>query len=195
VPRNPGDVRQGCRYRNDRDDAFRILNQAQARGEQLDKQLLREIMRYIEYANHITFSVVRAHEDRIRRKTNNQENEYLYILGEIDRETLGNRVMLSNRAVVKDRAFLDIYLAIGLMTDQICEDIIRNRNTNTNAMHKTIRKWSAYFNMELVKALMLHDSKREIEIFDDWGKCIKKYENKNAMVEEVQRFKDIYESL
>ncbi len=202
VPRNPNDiVQRGCRYRNDRDDAFRILNQkrqgVRQPGPALNneqKQLLKEIMDYIEYANHITFSVVRQHEDRIRTKTNNQENEYLYILGDIDRETLGNRVMLGHRAVVKDQAFLDIYSAIGLMTDQICDDIIRNRNFDINEKHRTVRKWSAYFNMELVKALMLHDSKREIEVFYNWTKQIVKYENKNKMIEESNNFKNIYES-
>jgi hypothetical protein len=47
--------------------------------------------------------------------------------------------------------------------------------------------------MELIKALLLHDSKREIIMFiKDWAQTPKKYENKNQMVEDIQKFKEIY---
>jgi hypothetical protein len=101
--------------------------------------------------------------------------------------------MLSHKAVQKDQVFLDIYRAIGLMTDQICENIVNNNTINIDNIANTISKWSAYFNMELIKALLLHDSKREIEMFiKDWAQTTKKYENKNQMVEDIQKFKEIY---
>jgi hypothetical protein len=89
--------------------------------------------------------------------------------------------------------FLDIYRAIVLMSDQISEDVMNNTTNHVDDIDNTINKWSAYFNMELIKALMLHDSKREIELFVNWTKMTKKYENKNTMTEDMKRFKDIYE--
>jgi hypothetical protein len=138
---------------------------------------------------------VTQHEDRINTKNNNIDNEYLYILGEISKETLGSRLMSNHKAVQTDQVFLDIYRAIVLMSDQICGDIMNNTTINVDDIDNTINKWSAYFNMELIKALMLHDSKREIIIFMNWTKITKKYENKNTMTEDMKLFKDIYEGV
>lgn len=195
IPRAPQEPR--CRERYIRDDALvkitRNIHVYKANKQHDNINKANQITEYIRYANHIKEVTVPAHEDRIRDKSNNIDNEYLYILGEISKETLGSRLMLCHKAVQKDQVFLDIYQAIGLMTDQICEDIVNNNNVDEIA--NTINKWSAYFNMELIKALMLYDSKREIELFVNWNKTTRKYENKNIMAEDIQRFKDIYEGV
>lgn len=196
VQRNPQGGPQ-CRDIYIRHDALiKVTNnikvyRANKQHENINKS--NQVTDYIRYANHIKEVTVPSHEDRIRVKSNNLDNEYLYILGEISKETLGSRLMLSHKAVQKDQVFLDIYRAIGLMTDQICENIVNNNTIDIDNIANTISKWSAYFNMELIKALLLHDSKREIEMFiKDWAQTTKKYENKNQMVEDIQKFKEIY---
>jgi hypothetical protein len=206
VQRNPQDIQQPqCRDIYIRHDALiKVTNnikvyRANKQHENINKS--NQVTEYIRYANHIKEVTVPSHEDRIRVKSNNLDNEYLYILGEISKETLGSRLMLSHKAVQKDQVFLDIYRAIGLMTDQICENIVNNNTINIDEIANTISKWSAYFNMELIKALLLHDSKREIIMFikgaegsrlGGWAQTTKKYENKNQMVEDIQKFKEIY---
>jgi hypothetical protein len=200
VPRNPQDVQQPrCRERYIRHDALvkisRNINVYRANKQHENINKANKVTEYIRYANHIKEVTIPSHEDRIRTKSNNLDNEYLYILGEISKETLGSRLMLSYKAVQKDQMFLDIYRAIDLMTDQICENIVNNNTIDINQIVNTISKWSAYFNMELIKALLLHDSKREIQMFvEGLAQTTKKYENKNQMVEDIQKFKGIYEA-
>ncbi len=195
VPRNPHDEPQ-CRPRYLRDDAIHKLGRIyRASKDNNYKVKVNRMMDYLEYSNHIMRVTVTQHEDRINTKNNNIDNEYLYILGEISKETLGSRLMSNHKAVQTDQVFLDIYRAIVLMSDQICGDITNNTTINVDDIDNTINKWSAYFNMELIKALMLHDSKREIIIFMNWTKITKKYENKNTMTEDMKLFKDIYEGV
>ena len=153
--------------------------------------------KYIEYVNHIKQVTVEKHEEHITANTNNLENEYLYILGELDKEILGDRLMTASKKNQKNQAFLDIYRAIGLMADQICQDILGETNMTViklNKIYHIIERWSAYFNMELIKALMLHDSKREIEIFDNWNKTNMTYASKTDMMSACERYSTIYNS-
>lgn len=198
VPRNPQDVLDNpqCRPRYYHDDAINKLGRLyRASKDNTYKVNVKHIMDYLEYSNHIMRVTVTQHEDRINAKNNNLDNEYLYILGDISKETLGNRLMTTHKAVLKDQVFLDIYRAIVLLSDQICGDIVNNNEFNVDDRIKTIVKWSAYFNKELIKVLLLHDSKREIVLFANWTKITKKYENKNTMAEDIQRFGDIYEGV
>ena len=79
------------------------------------------------------------------------------------------------------------------MADQLCVDI--NSEKDLNQIWSTVVRFSAYFNMELIKALMLHDSKREVEMFIDIeGKLVNKsYKNKAEMHADIGTFSAIYD--
>lgn len=165
IARNPYEVR-GCEYR--RDNAVRLLLRVLYQTEVKTK-----ISRFIQYVNHIEGSTIVDLNNSIETKTNNvQPLEIRYIIGELTKEELSDKLMANHKCILKDQAFKDIYAAIVMMGDQICGDIGEETTDNKyQEIWKRIVRFSAYFNMELIKALMLHDSKRTVEMF--------KYEKQN----------------
>ena len=156
--------------------------------------LSRRISEFLRYAIHLNGMTIRALNDSITNKTNSiQQYEIQYILGEIDREGLSHKLTTNYKCIQKDQAFCDIYRAINMMTDQLCVDI--NSEKNLNEIWSTVVRFSAYFNMELIKALMLHDSKREVEMFIDIeGKLVRKsYKSKAEMNADIGIFSAIYD--
>ncbi len=151
------------------------------------------IENYFQYINHIRESTVVDHERHIQQKNEKSLiNEYLFILGKIDKETLGHNLMLKHNHNLKDEAFLDIYRAIGLVGDDICQQIMNYKkigDDELNKLYEKINHWSNYFNMALLKVLMLYDSKRGIEIFENFNLVEKKYESKTIMKSELERMK------
>ncbi len=100
--------------------------------------------------------------------------------------------MLKHNHNLKDEAFLDIYRAIGLVGDDICQQIMNYKkigDDELNKLYEKINHWSNYFNMALLKVLMLYDSKRGIEIFENFNLVEKKYESKTIMKSELERMK------
>ncbi len=155
IPRPDEIPRQERCNRNDenyiRDQALIKIQNRWRKNTDVNK-----IAEYIRFVNHISHITITRHENRIRIKNDNLENEYKYILGEISRETLGSRLMQCHKAIQKDQTVLDIYRAIVLMTNQICNDIM-NSTEYDNKIVSTIRKCSDYFNWELIKPRMLND--------------------------------------
>ena len=198
LPRHPNDVQPGpipCRPNEIIHTALRILHRFRQNSKNSKNSSGADrIVNYFTYAIHIRAVTVAGYEKRIdNRKTTSVTNEYLYILGRIDKETLGEKLMNIHTANLKDQAFLDIYKAIELFTQQIANDIVNSCNDLTIMKTvKTIEKWTAYFNMELIKSLMLHDSKRDIEIFDNFEKVNGKYKSKSEINSAYEKFSDIY---
>lgn len=160
----------------------------------LQHPLSRRISEFLRYANHLNGTTIDALNDSITNKTNNiQKYEIQYILGDIDREGLSYKLMTNYKCIQKDQAFCDIYRAINMMADQLCADI--NSEKDLNQIWSTVVRFSAYFNMELIKALMLHDSKREVEMFIDIeGKLVNKsYKSKAEMHADIGMFSAIYD--
>lgn len=154
--------------------------------------LSRRISEFLRYANHLNGVTIHALNDSITNKTNNiQKYEIQYILGEIDREGLSYKLMTNYKCIQKDQSFCDIYRAINMMTHQLCVDI--NSEKDLNQIWSTVVRFSAYFNMELIKALMLHDSKREVEMFIEGKLFRKSYKSKAEMHADIELFSPIYD--
>lgn len=100
------------------------------------------------------------------------------------------------RKGVKDQAFKDIYAAIVMMGDQICGDIgAETTDNNYQEIWRRIVRFSAYFNMELIKALMLHDSKRIVEMFKYEKQNIEfnvSYKSKKEMTADLDMYSNMY---
>jgi hypothetical protein len=151
----------------------------------------RRISEFLRYADHLNGSTIPALNDTITNKTNSiQTYEIQYILDEINREQLSDKLTATYRCIQKDQAFCDIYGAINMMTDQLAIDITSGKDMNK--ISSTINKYTAYFNMELIKALMLHDSKREIEIFSGGRMVSKIYKSKSEMTADMRLFSSMY---
>jgi hypothetical protein len=191
IPRNPQEQpRVGMRCETLRDDAVRFL----FRNTTEEKT---RISRFIRYVNHIDRTCVRDLNTSIQTKTNNvQPLEIKYLTGELTKEELSEKLMANHRCILKDQAFKDVYSAIVMMADQLCGDIGRGANNiNYGEIWKTIVKFTAYFNMELIKALMLHDSKRSVEMFntesDKTGFSVV-YSSKKEMNAELEKLSAVY---
>ena len=145
----------------------------------------------MRYVNHLLGITIASVNGSIQNKTEKTRiNEYEYILGEISRDELKKILITNQKCVQKDQVFHDIYRGIQLMAEEICMDIVRTANPDYNRIWKTVVKYMAYFHMEMIKALMLYDSKRDIVMFDSEIEQIpgrlrhshieKKYENKKV---------------
>lgn len=191
APRNPYEVRaQEGICGNRRDDAVRFLHHNQTEEKV-------KIARFIRYVNHIDGSEIVDINNSIEKKTNNvQPLEIRYLIGELTKEELSEKLMANHKCVLKDQSFKDIYMAIVMMGDQICGDIgAGNQNINYQEIWSRIVKFTAYFNMELIKALMLHDSKRSIEIFnyDTQKRAFSvNYKGKKEMTTDLEMYSGIY---
>ena len=83
-----------------------------------------------------------------------------------------------------------------MMGDQICGDIgAETTDNNYQEIWRRIVRFSAYFNMELIKALMLHDSKRIVEMFNtesDRTEFYVNYKSKKEMTADLDMYSNIY---
>lgn len=187
IARNPYEV-HGCEYR--RDNALRILSR-----NQTEEKI--KIAKFIRYVNHIEGSTIVDLNNSIQNKTNSvQPLELNYIIGELTKEELSDKLMANHKCILKDQAFKDIYAAIVMMGDQISDDIgAGTTNINYQEIWSRIVRFSAYFNMELIKALMLHDSKRSVDMFDVESHRTEfyiNYKSKKEMNDGLQKFSEIY---
>ena len=152
----------------------------------------RKISEFLRYADHLNGETIPALNDSITNKTNSiQKYEIQYILNEINREQLSDKLTATYRCIQKDQAFCDIYSAINMMTDQLAVDITSGKDLNI--ISNSINKYVPYFNMELIKALMLHDSKRDVELFSGGRLVHKSYKSKAEMNEDIITFSTMYE--
>ena len=154
-----------------------------------DTKIIQEYIRYIIHIENVT---IVEHQRSITNK-NSDTNDILYILGEIDKETFKSKLISTHNAKQKEQVFLDIYNAIHLVGLDIRTKI--TPNCDPKQLVQSINKWSAYFNMQLINALMLYDSKRLIEIFKDGKLTYCKYENMQTMKTDLQLYTDIYNNL
>ena len=191
IARNPYEVRGRCEYR--RDNTVRLLLRQFYQTEVKTK-----ISRFIRYVNHIEGSTIVDLNNSIENKTNNvQPIELRYIIGELTKEELSDKLMANHKCVLKDQAFKDIYAAVVMMGDQICGDIgEETTDNNYQEIWRRIVRFTAYFNMELIKALMLHDSKRSVDMFDTESdrkdEFYVSYKSKKEMNDGLQKFSEIY---
>jgi hypothetical protein len=154
-----------------------------------DAKIIQEYVRYIIHIENVTIG---EHQRSIANK-NSDNNDILYILGEIDKETFKSKLISSHTAKQKEQVFLDIYNAIHLVGLDIRTKI--TPSCDPKQLVQSIDKWSAYFNMQLINALMLYDSKRTIEIFKDGKLTNCKYNNTQTMKTDLQLYTDIYNKL
>lgn len=190
IARNPYEARGRCENR--RVDAVRLLLRVRYQTEVKTK-----ISRFIQYVNHIEGSTIVDLNNSIQNKTNNvQPLEINYLLGELTKDDLSDKLMTNHKCVLKDQAFKDIYAAIVMMGDQICGDIgEETTDYNYQEIWSRIVRFSAYFNMELIKALMLHDSKRTVDMFDTESNKTEfyvNYKSKKEMNDGLMKFSEIY---
>ena len=148
------------------------------------------IINYFQYANHLDRVTIPDLNGYIAGKTNDQTSELLYILGELNKEELANILIANKKCIEKTQVFHDIYAAINMMIDQLSNDIVDGRN-DIGILYDTIVKYSNYFNAELVKALMLYDTKRSIEVFKNDNKethTYVQYKNKADMMKDLEKY-------
>ncbi len=201
IDRNPNDVRAGPNEVRDggicgniRDNALRFVNRYQTK----DTNYKHRITDFIRYVNHVQGSTIHDLNNSIQTKTDNiQPLELRYIIGEISKEELSIKLMTNHKCILKDQAFKDIYMAVVMMGDQICSEItVNTTDTKYREILSRIMRFTAYFNMELIKALMLHDSKRMVEMFTDRenNDFTVSYKSKGEMTADLAKYKEIYES-
>jgi hypothetical protein len=175
-----------CSVRN---DALHWMFRRLRLNIEVEREPLNYMIEYIRYTNHISEVTVKKYEQK-------QENElteeiYMYILGEMDQSTLSNKLYLHKRAQDKNTMFLDIYKAIPMIIDDICQNIMHGHR-NIETLYNTFQKYSAYFNVELLKLVKLFDTKQEIDIFDYNHKYIsKQYDIKSLLENDLQKYTDI----
>lgn len=176
-----------CSVRN---DALHWMFRRLRLNIEVEREPLNYMIEYIRYTNHISEVTVKKYEQK-------QENElteeiYMYILGEMDQSTLSNKLYLHKRAQDKNTMFLDIYKAIPMIIDDICQNIMHGHR-NIEMLYNTFQKYSAYFNVELLKLVKLFDTKQEIDIFDYGQKYMsKQYDIKSVLDNNLQKYTDIY---
>lgn len=185
IARNPYEARGGCENRRDNAVRFLLRNPTEEKTK---------ISNFLRYVNHIEGSTIIELNTSIETKTNNvQPLELKYLIGELTKEELSEKLMANHKCVLKDQAFKDIYSAIVMMGDQICGDIGQGVQINHTEILDRILRFTAYFNMELIKALMLHDSKRIIEMFkDDTQEFRVSYKSKKEMTIDLDMYSKIY---
>ena len=191
VPRNPYDNRVDnriIRCETQRDRAVRYLNSFQT-------EVKRQISTFIRYINHIQASTIADLNTSIETKTNNVEPlEIRYIIGELTKEELSDKLMANHKTIMKDQAFKDIYSAIVMIGDQLVDGIdSKTTEFEYREILNRIMRFTAYFNIELIKALMLHDSKRMIEIYNGDKDFIVSYKSKKEMLEDMNKYTNIYD--
>ncbi len=211
MPRDPNDIAPPIRCGNYRDRALDLLfakrgtpkrrtRYVENRGyvevtlpaETPTKETIEKIdyiINYIQYANHLNRVTVPDMNRFIEEKNNSQNLEILYILGELSKEDLANKLIANKKCAEKTQVFHDIYTAINMMIDQLSHDIVEGRDINM--LYNTIVKYTNYFNAELVKALMLYDSKRTIIVFNnhkDNTHINVQYKNKTDMINDIEKY-------
>jgi hypothetical protein len=146
-----------------RDDAlqwlFRRL-QLNIKDEQIP---LNYMIDYIKYTNHISEVTIVQLEQKIN---NDNINKYIYqyILGEINKPTLGTKLYLNKCAEEKNTLFIDIYKAIPMITNHLCYNII-NEQLEVELLYNMFQKYSTYSNNELLKLIKLYNTKQQVELF------------------------------
>ena len=148
------------------------------------------IINYFQYANHLNATTIPEMNRSIEAKTNDQTSEILYILGELNKEELANKLIANQKCIEKTQVFHDIYAAINMMVDQLSNDVVDERN-NIDMLYNTVVKYSNYFNAELVKALTLYDSKRSIVVFNNNKNnthTVVQYKNKADMINDLKKY-------
>ncbi len=151
---------------------------------------LNMMIEYIRYTNHISEVTVKQLERKQLNVEDNHKDIYLYILGEMDKPTLGAKLYLHQRAREKYNMFLDIYKAIPMIVDHICQNIVQGQR-DVITLHKTFQKYSAYFNIELLKLVKLYDTKQAIDIFDITHQQ-KQYDIKSLLDKDLIKYNDLY---
>jgi len=194
IDRNPNEVRAIGICGNIRDNALRFLNGFRSKDTK-DKN---KIIDFIRYVNHIQGSTIHDLNNSIQTKTDGvQPLELRYIVGELTKEELSDKLIANHKYVLKDQAFKDIYSAVVMMGDQICSEItVNTTDTKYREILSRIMRFTAYFNMELIKALMLHDSKRMVEMFTERenNDFTVSYKSKGEMLADLAKYTKVYES-
>lgn len=183
-----------CSVRN---DALHWMFRRLRLNIEVEREPLNYMIEYIRYTNHISEVTVKKYEQK-------QENEltggweqsslkeiYMYILGEMDQSTLSNKLYLHKRAQEKNTMFLDVYKAIPMIIDDICQNIMHGHR-NIETLYNTFQKYSAYFNVELLKLVKLFETKQEIDIFNYGQKYMsKQYDIKSVLEDDLQKYTNI----
>lgn len=190
----------GCRERDYREEATNKLWLLWSRTK---SKTARNLENFVRYVNHLVGITIASLNGLIQNKTEKTRiNEYEYILGEISKDELKKILITNQKCVQKDQVFHDIYRGIQLIAEEICMEIVQTANPDYKRIWKTVVKYMAYFHMEMIKALMLYDSKRDIVMFDPEIEQIpgrlrhshieKKYENKAEMMRDLEKLEAIY---
>ena len=130
-----------------------------------DEQIpLNYMIDYIKYTNHISEVTITQFEQKLN---NDDINKYIYqyILGEINKSTIGTKLYLNKRAEEKNTLFLDIYKAIPMITNHMCHTIM-NEQRDVQVLYNMFQKYSEYSNSELTKLVKLYDTKQNVELFE-----------------------------
>lgn len=149
-----------------RDDALQWLFRRLQLNNEDERILLNYMIDYIKYTNHISEVTITQLEQK-RNNDNNNNNKYIYqyILGDIDKATLGTKLYMNKRAEEKNTSFLDIYKAIPMITNHMCNNIM-NGQREVQVLYDMFQKYSNYFNIELSKLVKLYDTKQQVELFN-----------------------------
>jgi hypothetical protein len=173
-----------------REDALHWMFRRLRLNIEPERMPLNFMIEYIRYTNHISEVTVKKFEQKQEDQSSLKEI-YLYILGEMDQATLGAKLYLHKSAQDKNTMFLDIYKAIPMIIDDVCQNIMHGHR-NIETLYNTFQKYSAYFNVELLKLVKLFETKQEIEIFDYGQKYMsKQYDIKSMLENDLQKYTNI----
>ncbi len=152
---------------------------------------------FIQFANHVSEVVIPQLEQKQAGIANIKTDIYLYLLGELGKTELGSKLYLNKRANDNNTAFIDIYNAVNIVADRICQDISTGQR-NVQLLHSTVLKYSLYFNIELLKLVKLYNTKRVIEMVEMYerGKAVayKQYDMKSLLERDLDSFTIWYSS-
>jgi len=156
---------------------------------------LNYITEFIRYVNFISFIVINRLTTKIRDINQNKtDNIYLYMLGEMSKTALGTKLYLIQHTLEKHNAFLDVYNAIIVITDDICNDIVRGQ-VDAQRIYHLFQKYVAYFNIELLKLVKYYETKHYVDIFEFPNRFFQKqYHSQLSIDNDLQKYNEIYNS-
>lgn len=173
-----------------RDNALHWMVRRLRLNMEEERMPLNMMIEYIRYTNHISEVTVKQLERKQADTLDANKDIYLYILGEMDKPALGAKLYLHQRAQEKINMFLDVYKAIPMIVDHICQNIMQGQR-DVFALYRSFQKYSAYFNIELLKLVKLYDTKQSIDIFDNTHQQIQ-YDIKSLFDKHLIKFTDLY---
>lgn len=159
------------------------------------------LLEYIRFTYHIRFETCKTLEEKIKKHTEDKTFEYLYILGEISKETLSKKLMANYKLASREKPLYEIYQAMILMRNQLISDFYKNIITPENGssrlshlqhFYNIVNRYMAYFNAELIKSRLENNSFAELDMFIDWTRTTQKYKTRAEMETAIQQFMDVY---